>query len=212
MHARAEAFVNTHHSYIDWADRPSRKQHWALYEGQRLVGVWSLGSAYTMPACVRAEVERASLAFNEVACNYVFALHGARADCAGSRFLALLRRDAIARWQEEYGDALRALQTFILPPRTGAVYLADNWRAIGMTSGTGAHESETFSTLAEAEARVAALRAAGQAARLNAPGPGRWCAISYTDTTPKRALWRDVSARERRRALASYRPEQPRLL
>ena len=80
------------------------------------------------------------LEFNQVGHNIVFCLAG-HGKNAGSQFLAMCRRDSVARWKERYGDELKAFQTFILPPRTGAVYKSDNWQVIGNTKG------ETWKTL-----------------------------------------------------------------
>lgn len=131
----AREFVNTNHSYIRWADRPSRKLYWLLYTDGLLSGVFGLGSAYARPKPIVSYMEEHSLKFNEVANNIVYCLAAHDDRNAGSRFLSLCRRDAVKWWGERYGDALRAFQTFILPPRTGAVYKADNWKQLGTTTG-----------------------------------------------------------------------------
>lgn len=141
---QAKSFVNTNHSYIQWADRPSRKIYWSLWENERMVGVFGLGSAFHRPKAVQDYMERHTLAFNEVANNIVYCLSGHTDRNTGSKFLALLRRDAIRVWRERYGDTCRAFQTFILPPRTGAMYKADNWHVIGMTSGTSSLRAKTI--------------------------------------------------------------------
>jgi len=73
--------------------------------------------------------------FNEMGNNTVYCLSGHEDRNAGTKLLALLRRDAALWWCERYGDTLKALQTFILPPRTGAMYRADNWTQLGQTTG-----------------------------------------------------------------------------
>lgn len=132
----AKNFVNAHHSYIQWADRPSRKMYWTLMDDDRLVGVFGLGSAFARPKPVQVWMQTNHVEFNELGNNIVFCLYGATTPNFGSSVLRLLRRDAAIWWKERYGDSLKALQTFILPPRNGAVYLADNWQNIGMTSGS----------------------------------------------------------------------------
>ena len=127
-------FINLFHSYISWADRPSRKLYWALRENGALVGAFGLGSCFHRPKAVANFMREHNLGFNEVGNNIVFCLQGAEKN-AGSAFLALCRRDAVAWWKTRYGDDLRAFQSFVLPPRTGAVYKADNWRLVGETSG-----------------------------------------------------------------------------
>lgn len=131
----ARQFVDAYHSYIKWADRPSRKLYWVLFEDARMVGVFGLGSAFARPSPVAEYMKQNKLGFNEVGNNIVYCLSGHSDRNAGTKFLALLRRDAVRWWRERYGDDLRALQTFILPPRTGAVYKADNWDQLGTTTG-----------------------------------------------------------------------------
>lgn len=131
----AKEFVNTYHSYIKWADRPSRKIYWLLYENNNLVGVFGLGSAFSKPKTVMEFMKQNNLEFNEIGNNIVFCLANQQGKNAGTQLLSLVRKDAILWWYERYGDYLRAFQTFILPPRTGAVYKADNWKLLGNTSG-----------------------------------------------------------------------------
>lgn len=131
----ARDFVNTHHSYIKWADRPSRKLYWLLYEDGNLCGVWGLGSAFARPKAIAAYMSLHNITFNEIGNNIVYCLAGHNDKNAGTKFLALLRKDAVLWWYERYGDQLKALQTFILPPRTGSMYKADNWDQLGSTTG-----------------------------------------------------------------------------
>lgn len=133
--AKAKAFVDTNHSYIDWADRPSRKCYWTLFEEGRMVGVFGLGSAFAKPKAIAKFMKENEIAFNEMGNNIVYCLHGHNDRNAGSKLLAMLRRDAVLWWKERYGDTLKAIQTFILPPRNGAVYKADNWAQLGTTTG-----------------------------------------------------------------------------
>lgn len=129
-------FINAYHSYIKWTDRPSRKMFWNLYEDDVLVGVFALSSVFDKPKSVKEYMKKHNLESNEVANNVVFCLANQKDKNAGSRLLSLVRKDATIWWKERYGDTLKAFQTFILPPRTGAVYKADNWQLIGMTSGS----------------------------------------------------------------------------
>lgn len=133
--AQAALFIDVFHSYISFADRPSRKLYWMIAEDGVDVGVFALGSAFVRPKAFAEWMESEALEFNQVANNIVFCLAGHKDRNAGSRALALCRRDAVAWWKARYGDDLRAFQTFILPPRTGAVYKADNWRLLGETVG-----------------------------------------------------------------------------
>lgn len=109
--------------------------YWLLFEDEVHVGVWGLGSAFSRPKAVSRYMADHTLSFNEVGNNIVYALHGHKDRNAGTKFLKLIRSDAVIWWNERYKDHLKALQTFILPPRTGALYKADNWSHIGDTSG-----------------------------------------------------------------------------
>jgi len=53
----------------------------------------------------------------------------------GTQVLKLFRRCAKQDYEERYGDILVGLVTFVEPPRTGAVYKADNWDSLGITQG-----------------------------------------------------------------------------
>ena len=131
----AKRFVDKNHSYIKWSDRPSRKLYWMLFEDSRIVGVWGLASAFGWPIDVKEFMEKQSISFNELGNNIVYCLSGHEDKNAGTKFLKLLRRDAKVWWKERYGDELKALQCFVLPPRNGAMYKADNWSMIGVTAG-----------------------------------------------------------------------------
>lgn len=128
-------FINSYHSYIKFADRPSRKMYWLLYEEDRLIGVFALSSAFARPKVISDYMKENDIQFNELANNIVYCLYGNLDKNAGTKLLKLIRKDAIMWWKEKYGDTLKAIQTFILPPRTGAMYKADNWICLGKTSG-----------------------------------------------------------------------------
>lgn len=136
--------MDANHSYIRWADRPSRKLYWLLYEDGRHVGVFGLGSAFARPKAIAEYMQKNALGFNQVGNNIVYCLAGHCDRNAGTKFLKLLRKDAALWWAERYGDTLCALQTFILPPRTGAVYKADNWEQLGTTTGGKTQSSRTL--------------------------------------------------------------------
>ena len=146
--AHAKTLINTYHSYIRYADRPSRKLYWLLYQHDTAVGVFALGSAFARPAAVATFMQTHALQFNEVANNIVYCLAPHETPNLGTQFLARCRRDAISWWNERYEDRLKAFQTFILPPRTGAMYKADNWTLLGAT--TGGH-TWTVRTIRESE-------------------------------------------------------------
>ena len=133
--AQGRFFIDNYHSYIKYSDRPSRKMYWNLYENSKMVGVFALCSVFSKPKSVKDFMLKHGLQSNEVANNIVYCLNGQQDKNAGTKFLRLLREDAITWWKERYDDDLKAFQTFILPPRNGAIYRADNWQVIGKTSG-----------------------------------------------------------------------------
>jgi|ERR1700693_895941 len=53
----------------------------------------------------------------------------------GTQVLKLFRQKVKTYYQEFYGIKLLGLCTFVEPPRSGAVYKADNWTFLGMTKG-----------------------------------------------------------------------------
>lgn len=53
----------------------------------------------------------------------------------GTKVLSLFRHTVAVDYKNAYGVDLLGLSTFVEPPRTGAVYKADNWEAIGLTQG-----------------------------------------------------------------------------
>ena len=128
-------FIDNYHSYIKYSDRPSRKLYWLLYEENVIIGVFGLASAFSHSRHVKEYMERHKISFNEIANNIVFCMYGHKDQNAGTKLLSMIRKDAILWWNERYGDYLKAFQTFILPPRIGAVYKADNWEFIGETTG-----------------------------------------------------------------------------
>lgn len=140
-------FINKYHSYIKWADRPSRKLYWNLYENDIMVGVFALGSAFSKPKTISSFMISNGIEFNEMANNIVFCMANQVDKNAGTKLLSLVRKDAIEWWYERYNNILKSFQTFILPPRNGAVYKADNWIELGMTSGN----TQTVKTISKKE-------------------------------------------------------------
>ena len=53
----------------------------------------------------------------------------------GTKVLKLARKKVREIYRKKYGTDLIGLVTFVEPPRTGAVYKADNWKYLGMTEG-----------------------------------------------------------------------------
>jgi hypothetical protein len=53
----------------------------------------------------------------------------------GTQILKLCREQLFNQYHKEYGIILKGLVTFVEPPRSGAMYKADNWDLIGETEG-----------------------------------------------------------------------------
>lgn len=53
----------------------------------------------------------------------------------GTKVLKLLRNIIKIDYKEKYKEDVLGLITFVEPPRTGAMYKADNWTYLGMTEG-----------------------------------------------------------------------------
>ena len=53
----------------------------------------------------------------------------------GTRVLKLFRQTILIDYKKFYNDDLIGIITFVEPPRTGAMYKADNWNFLGETQG-----------------------------------------------------------------------------
>lgn len=135
-------FINKWHSYVKFANAPQRRINWLIWYGSELVGAIGISS------CVLAvgdrdrwigwDKESRLKLSNTMANNYRFCLKpDSGIKNLGSRVLKMLRIEGAKRWKERYGDDLLLLETYVLgnENRRGAVYLADNWIHVGMTSG-----------------------------------------------------------------------------
>ena len=73
--------------------------------------------------------------FNEVADNKRFCIKENPLPNFGSQILSRIRKRAKADWFDRYGNDLKGILTTIGNGKSGAVYLADNWKLIGETAG-----------------------------------------------------------------------------
>ena len=141
--------INTHHSYVKYKDVPQRRINYLIYRSSDGEAIGAIG----ISSCVLAigardrwigwDKDTRLKNSNKVANNYRFCLvpeNGIKN--VGTMALKLLREVGAKRWQEKYGDELIMLETFVQPlidgsdnKRNGAVYLADNWIAVGETLG-----------------------------------------------------------------------------
>jgi hypothetical protein len=142
--------INKYHSYVKHVTPPQRRINYNIYEttSGNLIGAVGVSS------CVLAISSRDSWIgwdkedrirnSNSVCNNYRFCLikDNITVKNAGTMALKLLRQEVVIRWETKYGNPLALIETFVQPDinnstnkRNGAVYLADNWIYVGMTSG-----------------------------------------------------------------------------
>lgn len=54
----------------------------------------------------------------------------------GTKALKVFRKQVKIDYEKKFpGSTLKGLITFVQPPRTGSIYVADNWKYLGMTKG-----------------------------------------------------------------------------
>lgn len=56
----------------------------------------------------------------------------------GTKVLKMFRNIIKKDYEDRYNDTLIGMITFVEPPRTGAIYKADNWTYLGLTQGMSA--------------------------------------------------------------------------
>lgn len=62
----------------------------------------------------------------------------------GTKILKLFRNTIIQDYRNHYNNNLMGIITFVEPPRTGAIYKADNWSYLGLTEGISVKRLGTF--------------------------------------------------------------------
>lgn len=77
--------------------------------------------------------------------NMFFHLSSSRKNL-GTQCLKQYRKQIALDWLDSYGDKVEAFETLVEPPRTGAMYLADNWVYTGMTKGYSCRRVSGVST------------------------------------------------------------------
>jgi hypothetical protein len=140
----AKQIVETHHSYVPTFKSVGRRIDWLVVVDGEVVGMIGIGSS-TYPPC-KDLLNRLSITkneykdiFNNIANNWRFCM-SKRIPNVGTRVLKQLRKEAPIEWKKKYGDDLHYLITFVAGGNNGAVYLADNWEAIGYTAGLPKHK------------------------------------------------------------------------
>ena len=135
----ADNIVNKHHSYVANTRTVGRCLKYLITIESECIGTFWLGSGFKpTPKAILNHFNKSQnefdLAFNTVADNKRFCM-AKQIPNLGSRLLKELRKRARADWYNKYGDDLIAIVTTIGGGKSGSVYLADNWKKIGETSG-----------------------------------------------------------------------------
>lgn len=147
--------INKHHSYVKYKDSPTRNLRWLIYQTDTgtLLGAIGLASCVLAIKCrdnfIGWRKESRLKNSNKLANNSRFCLIPGATDLknVGSMTLRLLREEGAKAWKHRYGDDLIGIETYIQPiddgdlHRSGAMYKADNWNYMGMTSGVSIRKS-----------------------------------------------------------------------
>ena len=135
----ADQIVEKHHGYVASKRTVGRcLKYLVAYDGHYIGTIW-IGSGFKpTPKDVLnyfgVSQKKFDEFFNCVADNKRFCLIKSIPNL-GSQVLKLMRDRIKADWYAIYGDELRAVITTVGGNRSGAVYMADNWKQIGQTAG-----------------------------------------------------------------------------
>jgi hypothetical protein len=137
--------INSYHSYMKAKDTCNRRINWLVHEtvSGNLIAAVGINSA------ILAMAERDKFigwhgnktlrlaGLNKLANNYRFCLirDNLTIKNAGSQVLRKMRILGAKIWNRKYGDELVMIETLVHNDWSGSVYLADNWRFVGMTLG-----------------------------------------------------------------------------
>ena len=135
--------MNKHHSYMKYKDTCNRRINWLVYESEsgNLIGALGINSAILAinprDKFIGWNKTTRLKNLNKIANNYRFCLikNNITIDNAGSIVLRSLRKYSRIEWKKKYGDELVLLETLVKNQWSGSVYLADNWKYVGMTKG-----------------------------------------------------------------------------
>jgi len=135
----ADQIVEQHHSYVASSKTVGRCLKYIIKYKQKDVGTFWIGSGFKpTPKAIlnyfsmsQSEFDKI---FNEVADNKRFCMKE-QIPNVGTQILSAIRKRAKLDWFEYYNNDLKAIITTIGNNKKGAVYLADNWKKIGETSG-----------------------------------------------------------------------------
>lgn len=145
--------IDKFHSYKKYTDSPTRNIRWLVYETEsgNHIGAIGLSSATISISCrdnyigwtKEQRIKNLGMLANNSRCCFI--RNNMTIKNVGSMVLKQLRIEGARRWKEKYEQDLVLLETFVQPDRdneynghksrNGAIYRADNWNEIGMTSG-----------------------------------------------------------------------------
>jgi len=135
----ADQIVEQHHSYVASSKTVGRCLKYIIKYQNRDVGTFWIGSGFkpTPKAILNyfsMSQSQFDQIFNEVADNKRFCMKE-QIPNVGTQILSAIRKRAKLDWFEYYNNDLKAIITTIGANKSGSVYLADNWKKIGETSG-----------------------------------------------------------------------------
>lgn len=145
--------IDKFHSYKKYTDSPTRNIRWLLYESEsgNHIGAIGLSSATISISCrdnfigwnKDQRIKNLGMLANNSRCCFI--RDNITIKNTGSMILKQLRIEGVRRWKQKYNQDLVLIETFVQPDRdeeyqgcktrNGAIYRADNWQEIGMTSG-----------------------------------------------------------------------------
>ena len=166
----AKNIVENHHSYVPTYKSVGRRIDWLIYIDDELCGMIGIGSS-TYPPCkdilrhLGMTKNDYKEQFNSFANNWRFCMMKSVKN-AGTGILKRLRKQSPIEWKRKYGDDLKYLMTFVGAGHNGAVYLADNWRCIGKTSGLPSHKSVSMKWDDENKIKEKFVKPTGENAKL----------------------------------------------
>jgi hypothetical protein len=111
---------------------PGRSLCYLAYDGMELIGIIGVNS----PPCNYKIFRKYFFCENDncFVNNNVYRMIVQRKNL-GTQILKLFRKTVKRDYEEKYGEKLLGIVTFVEPPRTGAIYKADNWDYLGLTQG-----------------------------------------------------------------------------
>lgn len=137
--------------YVGSRGTVGRQLHYIVYYNGLAVGGISAGSAIfahkKRDAVLEVTAEEKRTGLRNIVNNTMFRLTRPK-NCPplATEVLSVFREVVSADWHASYGDAVRAFETLVEPPRWGGIYKLDGWTRVGWTAGLGARRPEGHGT------------------------------------------------------------------